>query len=189
MKIHLKKLMQDLQELHIYLREKTYSKYKRINPFYEDLFEFRERGQFWSGKENVTIYNSATVSGDVEIGENTWIGPFCSLDGSGGLKIGKFCSISLGCQLLTHDSVQWALSGGKSTYKKAPTIIGNNCFVGTFSVICKGVSIGDHCLIGAHSFVNKNFPNNTIIAGIPAKKIGTVIVSDDGNVELNYEKN
>lgn len=183
---HLKSLLQDLRDLHIHLRKQTYDQYKRINPFYEDLFEFKERGEFWTTHKDVTIYNSATVSGDVEIGEKTWVGPFCSLDGSGGLTIGKNCSISLGVQILTHDSVKWALSGGRDDYERAPTMIGNNCFIGTYAVIAKGVALGDRCLVGAHAFVNKSFESNTIIAGVPAKKIGIVIEHADGRIELKY---
>lgn len=183
----LKSLLDDLRDLHFYLRKQTYDTYKRINPFYEDLFEFKERGEFWAGHKDVTVYNSATISGDVNIGEKTWIGPFCSLDGSGGLTIGSNCSISLGVQLLTHDSVKWALSGGKVPYERAPTCIGDNCFIGTYAVIAKGVTLGDRCLVGAHAFVNKSFEKNSIIAGVPAKKIGTVVETSDGEVELRYD--
>src|SRR5207302_3955069 len=109
-----KKRWDDLIALHRELRAETMRRYRRINPFYEDLFDWKERGAFWLGEDKgVTIYNSTSVVGDVKIGEHTWIGPFCSLDGNGGLSIGAFCSISLGCQLLTHDTVKWALSGGK----------------------------------------------------------------------------
>lgn len=183
----LKLLLQDLRDLHTYLRKETYDKYKRINPFYEDLFEFKERGEFWTTHKNVTIYNSATVSGDTKIGEKTWIGPSCTLDGSGGLIIGKNCSISLGVQILTHDSVKWALSGGKDSYERAATSIGDNCFIGTYAVIAKGVSLGDRCLVGAHAFVNKSFEDNSIIAGVPAQKIGTVIENADGSIKLKYD--
>jgi hypothetical protein len=93
----LEKLMNDLRTLHYHLRGETFKKYKRINPFCEDLFDWKERGAFWlKQNKGVTIYNTTTLVGDVEIGENTWIGPFCALDGTGGLSIGKNCSISSG---------------------------------------------------------------------------------------------
>ena len=34
------------------------------------------------------FYDSVLVIGDVQVGKNTWIGPFVVLDGSGGLEIG-----------------------------------------------------------------------------------------------------
>ena len=180
------KLWQELKALSEYLRDQTRKKYKRINPFYEDLFDWKERGKYWLGEDKgVTIYNSTTVVGDVKIGKGTWIGPFCSLDGTGGLTIGNFCSISLGCQLLTHDTVKWALSGGKAAYEYAPTKIGNCCFIGVNSTILRGTTIGNHCLIGACSLVNRDIPDNSIAVGIPARIIGRVEL--DGNeVIFNY---
>ena len=188
-KLILKYLKKLLFELSKQERDRTKGKYNRINPFYEDIIDWKERGEFVAGKNtNVTIYNSTTVVGDVKIGENTWIGPFCSLDGYGGLEIGSNCSISLGTQILTHDSVKWALSGGIEEYEYANTKIGNNCFLGSYCVVVKGISIGDRCLVGAGAIVTKSFDDNSIIAGVPAKKIGEVLVSEDGKIEYKYFK-
>jgi len=91
----IKKLHNQLTRLQMQLRSESKSKFNRINPFSEDLFSWKERGEYW-GEEgnNVTIYNTTTVVGDVTIGANTWIGPYCALDGSGSLIIGENCSIS-----------------------------------------------------------------------------------------------
>lgn len=186
---HLETLLGDLRALHFHLRKQTYEKFNRINPFYEDLFSWKERGAFWVNEEiGITIYNSTTVVGDVDIGENTWIGPFCSLDGTGGLKIGSNCSISLGCQLVSHDTIKWALSGGKAPYDYAPIIVGNCCFLGAHAIITKGVTIGDHCLIAAGSVVAKDVPPFSIIGGVPGRIIGRVKVSNiDDMVHLEYD--
>jgi len=178
------RLLEELRRLHYELRDYTKKEYGRINPFVEDLFEWKEKGEFCGGK-NVTIYDSTTIVGDVEIGDNTWIGPFCSLDGTGKLKIGNYCSISAGTQILTHDTVKYALSGGKHEYEYSPVIIGDCCFIGVHSIILKGVKLGSHCLVAANSVVNKSFEDFSIIAGAPAKKIGEVEIKD-GAVELRY---
>ncbi len=181
-------LRQDLTELYQELRESTFKDYKRMNPIAEDLFEWKERGEFWCGAgKNVTIYNSTIVVGDVSIGDNTWVGPYCSLDGGGGLAIGEHCSISVGCQILTHDTVNWALSGGKSGYEYAPVKIGNCCFIGTHAVITKGVEIGDHCLVAAGAVVTKDVPSFSIVGGVPAKIIGKVRINVDDTVSLEFE--
>ena len=134
----------------------------------------------------MTIYNSTTVVGDVAIGEDTWVGPYCSLDGTGGLSIGHHCSIALGCQLLTHDTVVWALSGGREGPELESTAIGDCCFLGTHSVVIKGSTIGDHCLVGTGAVVTGDVPRMSIVAGVPARRIGEVEIDAHGAVRLRY---
>ena len=183
-------LLQDLRTLHLELRREVHAKFKRINPFYEDLFDWKERGEFWVGQgKNVTIYNSTTVVGDVEIGQNTWIGPFCSLDGSGGLVIGENCSVSAGCQIVSHDTVKWAVSRGKHPYEYAPIRIGDCCFIGSHAVITKGVTVGNHCVIGAGAVVTCDVPDYAIVGGVPGRVIGRVNVHDGRMVTFDYFDN
>ena len=54
---------------------------------------------------------------------------------------------------------------------KGPVIIKKNVWIGENVSIMPNVTIGANCVIGANSVVTKNFPPNTIIAGIPAKII------------------
>jgi acetyltransferase-like isoleucine patch superfamily enzyme len=170
-----RRLIEDLQAVHHHLRARTHEGYDRINPFAEDLFDWRERGRHWTGDDRgVTIYNSATVTGDVSIGKGTWIGPFCSLDGTGGLEIGEHCDISAGAQLMSHDTVRRALSGGVAPPDRAAVRIGDCCFVGSFAVITKGVTIGRCCVVAAGAVVTEDVPANTIVGGIPARPIGRV---------------
>lgn len=181
----LRELWVRLRLLRSELREQTWARYHRTNPFTEDLFDWKEKGSFAGGK-NVTIYDSTTVVGDVLIGDNTWVGPFCSLDGTGGLTIGKFCAISLGTQLISHDAVRWALSGGKSAYEYGPISIGDCCFLGVHSVVLKGVKIGDHSLVAAGGVVTNDVEPYSVMAGVPAKRIGTVVIDDTGQVRLEF---
>lgn len=44
-------------------------------------------------------------------------------------------------------------------------------WIGEGVIIMPGVTIGDGSIIGAHSIVNKDVPENTIAAGSPAKII------------------
>jgi acetyltransferase-like isoleucine patch superfamily enzyme len=182
-----RQMLEDLRTLHRELRDETRTSYGRINPFTEDLSDWKERGRYWAGEDrDITIYDSTTVVGDVTIGEGTWIGPFCSLDGTGGLSIGAHCSVSAGVQLLTHDTVRWALSGGSALPERSPTRLGDRCFVGAGAVVLRGVTIGEGSVVGAGAVVTGDVPAGAIVAGVPARRIGTVVHRGD-EIHLEYE--
>ncbi len=179
-------LIKDLFDLQYALRDITFRDFKRTNPFQEDLTDWKERGEFLFGKgKNITVYNSVSFAGDVKVGENTWIGPYVELDGTGGLEIGNFCSISANVNIATHDTVKWALSGGKHPYEYAPVKIGNNCFIGNGAIINKGVTIGNNVLIGSGAIVTKDIPDFSIAVGVPAKVTGKVILMEN-DVKLEF---
>lgn len=53
--------------------------------------------------------------------------------------------------------------------KTAPIVIKDNVFIGAYSFILKGVTVGENAIVGAGSVVTKNIPDNEIWAGNPAK--------------------
>jgi acetyltransferase-like isoleucine patch superfamily enzyme len=135
--------------------------------------------------EGTSLYDSALVIGDVRVGKNTWIGPNTVLDGSGGLSIGDNCSIAAGVHLYTHDSVEWAVSGGAADMSRAPTKIGSNVYIGPNSVIAKGVTIGDGAIIGALTLVRTHVPAGAKVTGNPARLTipGGVVAEPWGNAQ------
>lgn len=59
-----------------------------------------------------------------------------------------------------------------------PVQIGNDCWFGANVVICPGVTIGDHCVIGAGSVVVKDIPDNSFAAGNPCRVIREITEKD-----------
>ena len=62
---------------------------------------------------------------------------------------------------------------GTGTYIVGGGKIGRNVWIGDKATILPDVSIGNNCIIGANSVVTKSFPDNCVIAGNPAKILGT----------------
>lgn len=169
-------------------RNEIKKKWDRVLPFNELISDRWEKAQFLNGLSGSSIYDNSYIFGKVSIGKNTWIGPYTILDGSGGkLSIGNFCSISSGVQIYTHNTVKWAVSGGKADYEKKSVRIGDNCYIGPYSVISMGSSIGKGSVIGTLSFVNTKIPPYSIAFGSPAKIVGKVKVNGK-NVEFEYFK-
>lgn len=161
-------------------------KYNRSLSLQDGLVDRFERAKDLGFGDGASIYNSALVYGDVAVGSKTWIGPYVVLDASGGsISIGAYCSISAGVHIYTHDSVMWALSGGKDPYHQGAVLIGNNTYIGAQSIIKAGTQIGNTCLIGANSFVNRNVEDNSIVIGNPGRVVGKVII-DGEQIRLLY---
>ena len=179
-------LLKEIRQLYKTLTERMKQRWNRDLPLEELIFDRWEIARQLGFGEGTSVYHNSYIYGDVRVGKYTWIGPFTLLDGTGGLEIGDYCNISSGVQIYTHDTVKWALSGGKAEYERAPVKIGNCCYIGPNTVITKGVTIGDHSLIGAYTLVNKSIPENSIAFGIPVKVVGRVKVDKDGSIRLIY---
>ena len=165
-------LLDELKALWKARREEVDARFRRTLPFGDYVVDRWEKARALGFGEGASIYDSALVIGDVRVGEQTWIGPGAVLDGSGGLNIGSFCSISAGVQIYSHDTVEWATSGGTAPAERAPTRIGDRCYIGPNTVVGKGVTIGDGCVVGAGSVVLSDLPAGSRAAGAPCRIIG-----------------
>jgi acetyltransferase-like isoleucine patch superfamily enzyme len=152
-----------------HLRQEMLDKFKRHVSINDLLSDRWETARFYGFGEGTSCYNNVLILGNVVVGKNTWIGPNVVLDGSGGLEIGDYVSISSGVQIYTHHTVEWSNSLGKSEIPRQPTRIGSGVYIGPNSVIQMGVTIGDGAVIGAMSFVNRDVPAHSMAFGTPAK--------------------
>lgn len=166
------------------LRESMRQQWNRDLPVGELLSDRWARARALGFGEGASIHDSSHVYGDVRVGAHTWIGPHTILDGSGGLDVGSYCSISAGVHIYTHDTVKWALSGGRAGPEHAPVRIGDCCFIGSHSVVLKGVTIGEHSVVGAHSLADRDVPAFSVAVGTPCRIVGRVEIDADGQVAL-----
>ena len=93
-----------------------------------------------------------------------------------GLKIDCYTAITVGRNVAIAQNVSIRDSDNKSTTADLPTEhmpvkIGDNVWIGMNATILKGVNIGDGCIIAAGSVVVRSVPDNTLVAGVPARVI------------------
>jgi len=94
------------------------------------------------------------------------------------ITIGDMCFIAPGVILTCagHPVVAEQRDQGIETSK--PITIGNSVWIGAHATIYGGVTIGNHAVIGAGAVVLRDVPENTIIAGVLAKKIRQITDKD-----------
>ena len=110
-----------------------------------------------------TIYNWVVQNLDgLNLGFNTDTGAFLYINAKHEVVIEDEVQIGLHCSI-------YSISTSDNSFGKV--ILKNNCRIGIHSTILPGVSIGKNSIIGAHSLVNKDIPDNVVAFGVPAKII------------------
>jgi acetyltransferase-like isoleucine patch superfamily enzyme len=79
-----------------------------------------------------------------------------------GVHIGEGTYIAFNAVVLAHDMSRLLMTD---------TYIGQNCFIGAYSIVLPGVRVGDECIVGSGSVVTVDVPSHSIVAGNPARII------------------
>jgi len=106
------------------------------------------------------------------------------------LIIGKFCAIAKGVEFVMNGAnhrmdcvttYPFYIMGGDWGSAIAPvkdelplkgdTVVGNDVWIGGNVTILPGVTIGNNVVVAAGAVVTKDIPDNTLVGGVPAKKI------------------
>lgn len=109
---------------------------------------------------------------NTHIGDNVFINACCNFQDHGGVYIGDRCQIG-------HNVVFATLNHGlkpqdRRTMTPAPIRLGKNVWVGSNSTILQGVTVGDNAVIAAGAVVTKDVPANTVVGGVPARKLKVI---------------
>jgi acetyltransferase-like isoleucine patch superfamily enzyme len=108
----------------------------------------------------------------IRIGEGTIIGDNTELDGRSGLVIGKNVNISSGVSIWTlqHDHSDPNFDNYKN--RRLDVLVEDRVWLGSDVIVLPGVTIGEGAVCCAGCVVTKDVEPFTIVAGIPAKKVG-----------------
>lgn len=137
-----------------------------------------EPGDFSIGERTLISRDTIMLvkSNYLRVGPDCSIGTQCNLSAVSGITIGADCIIAGHCYI-GGGRYKTALGKGPMSRQgletKGPVTIGNDVWIGAHVTVLDGVTIGDGAVLAAGAVVNSDVAENTIVAGVPAKPIGT----------------
>ena len=96
----------------------------------------------------------------LSIGEHSDIGAFTYINALFGVIIEPEVQIGSHCSIYSVSTID---------DKSGRVLIKKNARIGSHTTIMPGVTIGENSIVGAHSFVSSDIPDNSIALGVPAK--------------------
>jgi len=135
-------------------------------------------------------YSRIVVSGSISdlgkgifIGDNVGIGEFAYIGGAGGVRIGS--DVIVGQYFSVHPENHIFgdpnLPIREQGVSRRGIKVGQGCWIGAKVTLIDGVTIGSNCVIAAGSVVTQNFPNNSVIGGVPAKLLQSRFAREKNN--------
>ncbi len=107
------------------------------------------------------VSDSATIGKGTVVFSNSYIGPE--------VQIGDFVIINTNTIVEHNACVSNSAILSPAVVLAGASLVGESTFIGMGTCVSDKVQIGDHCIIGANSFVNSDIPNHSKAFGTPAK--------------------
>lgn len=126
-------------------------------------------------------YNPYTIAAylrkqGAQIGENCYIVPTHLSTEPYLVKIGDHVAIAQGVLFITHDGGPWIFRADVPDIQVfGPIVIEDNCVIGADAVLFPNIRIGKNSIVGANSVVISDVPPDTIVMGVPARPLGSVV--------------
>jgi len=134
------------------------------------LLFYRRVMRFQIGQDSYIFMGAwFDMRGNFVMGDHCVVNQRCRLDTRGGIYIGNNVSISAEVCILTadHDPQSPTFAG-----RVGRVSIQDYAFIGTRALILPGVTIGEGAVVAAGAVVTRDVAPYTIVAGVPARKIG-----------------
>lgn len=112
-----------------------------------------------------------SIGKGITIGARTTFGPDCYFGAAGGINIGS--DVIAGQNIRFHsenhmfDRADIPIRLQGVTHKGV--VVGNDCWIGAGAVFLDGARVGNGCVVAANAVVTKQFPDNVVLGGIPAR--------------------
>jgi len=109
------------------------------------------------------------MSSNISIGSNVFINTNCRFATRSPITIGDFVSIGPN---VNFETVNHFLSHDKKIKTESkPIVISNHVWIGSGVIVLPGVQIESGSIVAAGSVVTRDVPANTMVGGVPAKKL------------------
>jgi acetyltransferase-like isoleucine patch superfamily enzyme len=109
--------------------------------------------------------------GHCEIGAKTVMGQECTISAFQNVTIGRECILADRVMLIDFDHGVVEVDRpirAQGIYKR-DVRVGHNVWVGYGACFLRGATVGDNCVIGTNSVITKDVPANAVVAGAPAR--------------------
>ena len=115
-----------------------------------------------------------TIGGSLTVGDFAFIGRGCEIDVAESVTIGAHTLLAPNVFITdhTHNHAK-AQRLDQQGSRVTPVVIGADAWIGAHAVVLAGVTIGDGAIVGAGAVVTKDVPPYAIVAGVPARVIGS----------------
>lgn len=116
----------------------------------------------------------------ITVGDNTLISRNVTISAAKKISIGKNCLISYSASILDHNHAFENIDLPplfQGIDEPEGIEVGDDCFLGAHSFILKGVMLGKHCVVGANSVVTSSFEPFSVVSGVPARKIRSLMTN------------
>lgn len=120
------------------------------------------------------IRMEAIGEGAIEIGNNVAIEQNCQINAAQKpLRIGNDVTIAGSVFITnvehTYQNIDQSVMDQDLVVKD--TVIGDGCFIGYGAVLQAGTTLGKHCIVGSGAVVRGDFPDGSVIVGVPARVV------------------
>ena len=112
---------------------------------------------------------NADYGQNIKVGKNVFINSGCCFQDQGGIEIGD--NVLIGQQVVIATINHDLIPQKRANMFPAPVKIGSDVWIGAHATILSGVTIGNGAVVAAGAVVTKDVAPNTVVAGIPARKV------------------
>jgi acetyltransferase-like isoleucine patch superfamily enzyme len=103
------------------------------------------------------------------LGYKTDIGAFSYINAKYGVVLEDYVQVGSHCSIYSASTIDG---------KQGKVVLKHNCKIGSHSTVMPGVTVGCNSIIGAHSFVASDIPDNSVAFGVPARVVRKLVGGD-----------